>query len=71
MNSAIRIGWLLVAVATLAFGLFVWPTPYEYYVHQPSETPVQMVCVNRFTGAAWVRGISSRWVPLPIAPQKE
>ncbi len=60
MNNVLRTGWLAFAFCVLAFGLFVWPTPYEYEMWT-KPVPPAFLCRERFTGRMWIYGNEGRW----------
>src|SRR5438552_19163593 len=48
----------LAVLGTVAFGYFVWPTPYEYTVWHGRE-----MRRNRFTGAVQTHSPYAGWIP--------
>lgn len=66
MNNVLRIGWLVFAFCVLAFGVFVWPTPYEY---RNSPNAQVIYCVERITGKTWALAPGG-WEQMGQAPRK-
>jgi hypothetical protein len=61
LNEVTRWQWITVAVIAFLFGVFVWPTPFEY--HPSNETFGAVLRISRFSGRVDYM-TPSGWVPI-------